>query len=148
MLVVLFDIFNYIFNFIQIFVVVYSNYVIAAVYQGAIVKIDINTGEILSIISSGTIEYTRELKAPYIIVDRIKGRLAIVDTNEMTVAKAYKNKIVNPNNCGCILIQDYSIKNNTLSISGVESYPNHDFRIRGEERFIRVIDDNLYEEAE
>lgn len=128
-------------------IIVYSSYVVAEIYYNAIVKLDIHTGEILSAIRSGTIAFTRELKAPYIIVDRIRGRLAIVDTSEMTVVKAYKNKIVNPNNCGCILIQDYRVNNNALSISGIESYPNQDYKILGEERFTRVIDTNLYEEA-
>lgn len=128
-------------------VYVYETYVAAVRYGEAILKLDLHTGEVLEQMRSGTIECSWELQAPYILVETFRGKLSVIDTEKMSVAKAYKEKVVNPNHCLSLILKYIQVENNTLTILGVEEYPNWDDTLKGQKRFTRVIDTNLYEEA-
>ena len=125
-------------------VTVYSDYVVAVKFGAAILKLDLYTGEVLDQMKSSTIEISWELQSPYILVDTFRGKLSIIDTKKMSVAKAYKEKTINPNNCCSLLIQKVNANNNALIISGLEEYPHWDYAITGKSPFERIIDTNLY----
>ena len=126
-------------------VTAYSTYVAAVKYGEAILKLDLHTGEVLGQMKSGTIESSWELQAPYILVSNFRGKLSVVNTKEMSVAKAYKEKTINPNSCCSLLIQEVKENDNALIISGLEEYPNWNFGAKGQKPFERIIDTSLYE---
>ena len=124
----------------------YNQYIVAERYGKSIIKFDIQTGEVLSEIKSGTVGHKMwELPSPYILVDRIRGKLIVVDTEDMTVKKAYKENIVDPNQCLSLLIQGRRFQDGVLSIYGVESYPNRNPSLELKTYFERVIDSNFFE---
>jgi len=120
----------------QIFL--YSNYLIALQVDGAIFKVDIDNGEMLGQIKSGTLEDMFELDKPYVLVNAIRGKLCVVDTETMTVVKTYgdpfRSPIINPSNYFSLMIWDAVLQDNVLTISGAESN-----EVVGEP-FSRVID--------
>ena len=124
---------------------VYATYIIAEKYGKSIIKLDIQTGKVLSEIKSGTISRLWEVHAPYVLVERIKGKLAVVNTEDMTVKKTYKDTVVNPNQCLSLLIQGCQFQDGVLSIYGIESYPNRDSSIDIETHFDRVIDRDFFD---
>ena len=125
-------------------VYVYATYVVAIKYCTAILKLDLHTGEVLEQMKSGTVECSWELQPPYILVDTFRGKLSIIDTEKMSVVKAYKGKDINPNQCLSFVIQGFRTENNTLAILGVEDCPNRDMFAENQKRFNRIIDTNLY----
>ena len=121
----------------------YPSYVIASRYGKSIIKYDLNTGEILGEINSGTIEDVWKLTSPYILVEMIRGKLSVVNTETMTVVKVYKQDVINPNHCLAQIILGYQLKDNVLSIYGSEEYPNYDDTIVGDISYNRVIDSDF-----
>lgn len=110
----------------QIFV--YTNYLVAASVDNAIVKVDIETGEVLGKVKSGRLENMFDLGFPYVIADTLSGKLGVVDVETMSIVKnygsPYKSKLINPSNCFSIDIQDAVLQDNALIIYGFECYPN------------------------
>jgi WD40 repeat protein len=125
-------------------IVVYPSYIITQKFGASIIKLDINNGKILGEIKSGTIEMQFPLSGSYILVNSIKGKLSVVDTDKMLVAKNYSTKIVNPLDCLSLLIQDAQIQNEALMISGIEDYPNKRCESSSPKPFVRAIDSNFW----
>ena len=119
---------------------VYSAYVIALKANGAVFKYNIDNGAKTGEIKSNSIEYMYDLGFPYIYVDAVKGKQCIVDVEKMLVVKKYSGKAVNPSNCLSVLIQDVVLRDNVLTISGMEEYPDMDYSKSGGTAFSRVID--------
>ena len=122
---------------------VYSTYLIALQAGGAVFKAGIDSGEVLGQIKSGTIEQQFELDSPYTLVNAIKGKLSVLDTEKMAVLKTYSPKTVNPSNCLSALIQNVSLQDDVLTISGIEEYPDGDFSMPEGRAFSRVIDSSF-----
>ena len=121
----------------------YPSYVIASRYGKSIIKYDLNTGEILAEMNSSTITKAWELPSPYILVEMIRGKLSVVNTETMTVVKAYKENTINPNHCLAQIILGYQLKDNVLSIYGFEEHPHYDHTIVGNISYNRVIDSDF-----
>ena len=121
----------------------YPSYVIASRYGKSIIKYDLNTGEILAEMNSSTITKAWELPSPYILVEMIRGKLSVVNTETMTVVKAYKENTINPNHCLSLLIQGCQLKDNALWIYGIERYANYDDTAENPTPYARVIDDDF-----
>jgi len=123
---------------------VYSNYLVALQANGAIFKVDIDSGDVLGQIKSGTIESQFELDSPYILVDSIRDQLSVVDTEKMEVVKTYgsiyKSKTINPSNCYSIVIREVVLQDDVLTISGFEGCPDGDYSSLENTDFTRVID--------
>jgi hypothetical protein len=125
-------------------IVVCQTYVVTQKFGTSIIKLDIGSGEILSEIKSGTIETQFFLNGSYILVNSIKGKLVVVDTDKMTVVKKYNPKVVNPSNSLSILIQNAVLDGNRLSIAGLEDDgQGASLGIINQRAFARVIDTNF-----
>ena len=124
-------------------VIAYPSYVIAEWYRKAVLKVDIHTGQLLSELKSGTIGSVWELDPPYILVNKIRGKLSIVNTETMSVVKSYKESTINPNKCLSLLIQECQLRENGLWICGIENHPNRDYNIKNPTPYTRLIDENF-----
>ena len=128
-----------------------EKYIIASRAHTAIVKIDVDTGEVLAEIKSGSLEKIFCLDDTCIFADTVSGKYCVVDTDRMIIAKKYPLSVVNPNKCLSLLIQSTVLKDNRITISGVEDYPQrmYDFqKVSGGQQFSRIIDDKFVEELE
>ena len=124
---------------------VYSDYLIATQADASVLKVDINTGEILGQVRSGAIERSFDLGYPYIMVDSIGNKLGVVDVEKMEVVKKYdkyRSKILNPSNCRSLVIQSAQLQDNILTVSGFEGSPPGRYDL-DDEPFSRVIDPNF-----
>ena len=125
---------------------VYSTYLIVEKQYASIFKLDIDSGAVLGLIKSGTIEKMFDLGTPYVLADTISGKLCVINTNTMEIVKnyggLYKSKLINPSNCLSLSIVEAGLQNNTLIISGFESYPdrNYDISDFNSKAFDRIID--------
>jgi len=131
-------------------VFVYSNYLVALQANGAVFKVDIDSGKILAQIKSGTIEQQFDLGSSYILVEAVRGKLSVIDTEKMAVVKVYGPNVVNPSNYLSVLIQNVILQDDILTVSGLEGYSNDDdfniFQecpISQEKPFSRVIDSSF-----
>ena len=124
-------------------IVVGSSYLVALKKGEMIIKIDINTGRILSEIKSSTIERLFELNNDLILVAAVRGKLSVIDTGTMRIVKQYSKKVVNPANCLSLTIQKATLQNGTLTVYGFEEYPNGDYTACGCKDFLRIIDTDL-----
>jgi hypothetical protein len=125
------------------YIFVYTTYLIALKANGAVFKYDINNGTKIGEIKSGSIEDMYDLGFPYIYVDAVKGKQSIIDVEKMLVVKKYSEKIVNPFNYLSVSIKDIVLRDNVLTISGTEEYPNKDYSKSGGIAFSRVIDSDF-----
>jgi len=124
-------------------VFVYSDYIIVLKDLKYIYKVDIASGKILGEIKCYDGTELLDLGAPYIAINRPVGNLTIVDTNQMTVIKKYGGKILNPSKHLSLYIDEVSIKDNKLIISGSE--PAGDGSLRHFKD--KVIDEALFEDS-
>ena len=124
-------------------IVVHPTYVVTRKDTSSIIKLKIENGEMLAEIRSGTIVQQFDLGGSYILVNSIRGKLSIIDTDKMLVVKKYASKIVNPSNCLSFLIQDAVLQDYELTISGVEEYPDKDYKASGQKYFSRIIDNDF-----
>lgn len=124
-------------------IIVYSAYVVLQKQGESLIKIDIENGTVLDTLRSGTIQRQFELLNPYILVDSIRARLSVVDTDRMCVVKQYGRDIVNPRKCLSLLIQNAMLQEGTVSIQGIEQYPDGDHTKDRQYEFYRVIDSNF-----
>ncbi len=127
---------------------VQSKYLIALRAYTSIIKIDINTGELLAEIKSGTIEHIFNIGLPYVFADTIAGKHCVVDTEKMIIFKKYSSKITNPADCLSLMIQNVELQGGKLIISGIEEYPQKTLlekhmHILGGKSFRRKIDPNF-----
>jgi len=126
---------------------VYQNYLIVLKAYEAIFKLDVETGEVLDKIKSGTISFIYNLEYPYIFVETLSGKYVVIDTEKMLVVKKYSNKVVNPSDCVSLIILDAVLADNKLTISGFEQYPNNIYipskSITVGEKYKRVIDSDF-----
>lgn len=122
-------------------IIVHDTYIITKKYCASIIKLDIDSGEVLAEIKSGTIERDFDLGGSYILVDSIKGKLSVIDTEKMLVVKKYNPKIVNPSNSLSVSIHDATLQGNTLTISGAEEVQtSRTYNETNYKAFNRVID--------
>ena len=125
-------------------IVVHPTYVSTQKYGESIIKLSIDSGKVLSEIKSGTIETQFHLGGPHILVNSIKGKLSVVDTDKMLVTKKYRPKIVNPSNSLSIIIQNAVLEKNELTIFGLEDDGcGTSFGVTNQRVFERIIDKNF-----
>ena len=99
---------------------VYSDYLIAIQADVSVFKIDINSGEVLEKIKSGTIEQQFEVVgSPYIFVDSIGGKLSIVDPETMLVIKKYHRQLPG-------FIKSVHLQDNILTVTVFRVHSNSD----------------------
>jgi len=122
---------------------VYSTYLIAVKSYSAIFKYDINNGSKIGEIKSGTVDHMYDLGFPYVYIDSFKGKQSIVDVEKMSVVKKYNENVVNPSSCLSVLVQNVVLKDNVLTIFGIEEYPNRDYSKSGGVAFSRIIDSDF-----
>lgn len=122
---------------------VYADYLIVLRAYTSVVKIDIETGEMLAEVRSSTLERVFDLGAPYIFADRLSGKYGVIDVEKMTVVKKYASKIVNPSECLSLIIGGVVLQDNAITVSGTEEYPQKNFDAKiltGGKPFSRIID--------
>lgn len=127
---------------------VYSKFLIVSRAYSSVVKIDIETGEMIENIKSGTLEHIFDLGFPYIFADTISGKHCIIDIEEMAVVKKYGSKIVNPFDCLSLMIANAIRQQNVITILGIEEYPKKMFcpKVASKGKsFLRVIDSDFRE---
>lgn len=122
---------------------VYIDYLIVLKANASVYKLDINNGKVLTEIKSGSIEKLFDLSGSYILVNSIKDKLSVVDTENMSVIRNYGQKVVNPEDCLSLLIQNAVLQGTTLTVSGIENYPNKNYNVSPPRSFIRIIDENF-----
>jgi hypothetical protein len=118
----------------------YQEYIVAVKYGDSIIKIDQDNGLINNKVTSGTIEKAFDIEPKKLFVSCISGVHCIFDCNTMSVVKKYPKKIINPNNCLSVILQNVVLRENVLIITGFEEYPNGIFNTSGTKDFIRTID--------
>jgi len=114
-------------------------------YCKALIKLNIENGEVIEKINSGTFEYIYEIDSNYIFINTFKGKYSVLNTDIMQIYKTYNLKAVNPFNTLSLIIDTVNLKNNQLKITGVEeiSY-NIDVFANNKRCFERIIDNNFY----
>ena len=125
---------------------VYPDFLIVARAYSSVVKVDIETGTLLSEIRSGTLERIFKLDTSFIFADTISGKHSVIDIDKMCVVKKYPAKIINPHNCLSLMVRDAVLKENILTIIGLEEYPQKNFTPNTFVRckpFSRIIDPNF-----
>ena len=120
-------------------VIAYPSYLIAIKSGASVIKLDIQTGAVVDEIRSAAIERCFALKNPYLLIDRIKGKLSLLDTEKMDVIRSYNSAEYNPNKCLSCLIQCAEWREKSIVISGVEEYPDHNTTTSGKRNFIREL---------
>lgn len=121
-------------------IAVYPAYLVAQKMGEALVKIDITNGDVLASLRSGTIQKQFELIDSYLLVDSVRGKLSIVDTEQMRVVRQYGKNVVNPAKCLSMLIRNGTLQNGVITIQGLEQYPNGHCTASEPKPFSRVID--------
>ena len=122
------------------YMTVYPTYVIALKSDKAILKVDITTGELLATITSGTVLEHYPLKDSLILVNSIRGKASVVDTESMEIVKQYSQKVCNPLSFFSICIDRAEIEDNQLVVYGREG--NH-LGFYGSDNYRRVIDEHF-----
>lgn len=107
--------------------VVYRSYLVAKRDCESILKFDIETGEVLAVAKSGTLERMFHLVGQYILVDTYRGKLSVIDTENMTVVKQFPQKLINPFECLSFVIREAEFKENKVIIRGFEGMPRKEF---------------------
>ena len=131
-------------------VFVYDNYIVALKAESAILKFNIDNGEILGQVKATTIEDILSTGTKYVITQKgmSTGQLNVIDTERMVIVKKYSSKTTDP--YGYLACIDGALlQGNTLTISGWEKPPNWSYapeHIRGFP-FERVIDTNFNAET-
>ena len=113
-----------------------------------IIKVDIETGKPLGYIKSGSLESIFYLDDTHIFADKVVGRCCVIDVKEMCIQKKYSPKAINPAACLSCVITSAVLKNNTVTISGMEQYPKKalaDLPATATIPFVRVIEHNFTE---
>lgn len=102
-------------------VILFDDYL--SVVQGgkSLMKVSLETGEILAEIKSSTIEKQFLLFDSYIFLSTLKGKNCVFDTQSMRKIKDYPNSLINPNDCLSIIINDVEYCG-TVKIIGFEEY--------------------------
>lgn len=118
---------------------VYQTYIVALQQNKAVIKIDVLSGKELAEIKSPSIEDAFQLFEPYVLVDRIKGYLCILDTNSMIVTKRYHKATYNPEACLSVVIKDAYVKDGLVYIEGFEEYPNNSYQMFSQKTFDRAL---------
>lgn len=121
-----------------------GDYLIVMRYGYALLKLDIQTGTLLSKISGGTLEHQFWLTGPYVLVDRVRGKHVILNTDTMQIVRTYRPQEINPRNYWSHKITDAAINGSGLVVSGFEEHPNGNvsthFKVMDPEWFSDVIE--------
>lgn len=117
----------------------YNQYITALKQGSSIFKIDIETGKILEEIRSPTIENYFKIDNQRVLVDRIKGKLSVFNTQKMVVEKTFSGEVVNPNNCLAQVIRKAFSVDGEIYISGFEYYAQGNRNNSERMNFIRSL---------
>ena len=108
----------------------------------ALIKLDQHSGELLTELTSGTLECVFPLDNAHLLVHSFRGKYSILDMSTMQIIKTYSKKVVNPSNCLSLCIAKAYLTDNHLIIEGIEQYPNQNY-IKNHSpatKFYRIID--------
>lgn len=119
--------------------VVEKTYLILLISGSALLKIDILSGCIITEIKSKSLEHIYELQSPYILLDRFRGRLSVVNSATMQLVHSFTSKQINPRDCLCVVIQEAYMEKDTLWVCGFEDYANQDFANSNRKSFCRSL---------
>ena len=108
-------------------VFIFPDYLVTKRRYESILKFDIDTGELLGMVKSGTLERMFHLVGQYVLVDSYRGKLSIIDTENMTVVKQFPQKLINPFECLSFVIREAEFKENKVIIRGFEGMPRKEF---------------------
>ena len=106
----------------------------------ALLSFDVGTGAVLGEVRSGSVSDLFRLEAHTVLVNALSGRLCAVRTQDLSVYKRYSPKAVNPNRCLSLLIQNAALRDNALTITGVERHPARTYSPDPAQPFTRIID--------
>ncbi len=121
-------------------VFVFPWFVIGVRCGKAVLKFDLATGQVLEEITSTTIERAFYLRNDCLLVDTIKGKVSVLAVQPLCVIKCYQRQVVNPNDCLSLVIQNASLRDNRLWITGFEEYPNKNICDENNYLFERILD--------
>lgn len=122
----------------------YSGYLIACRYGKALLKLSLDSGEIIKELKSSTIQQMFEVDKNHLFVDCIRGRHCILTVAGLECVKNYQTSVVNPMNCLSHCIQRAYLKDGQLFIEGFEDYPNSNYATSQQAAFCRMIDPEFY----
>ena len=129
-------------------IAVYESYLIVIQQALAILKVEIETGQILARIGCD-VHHRFDLVGPYQLIDSIRGKVSVLDTRDMSVRKSYPKERVNPHRFPTCIIREIELKGETLSVSGFENDPPRRYtepqKWHDPQYFTRVIDEQFYE---
>ncbi len=117
----------------------FSDYLAVLEAKKALLKINLNNGEVLAQICSSTIENQFLISNHLVFVDSIKGTPCVVNTESMRIVKVYPLPVVNPNSRKSFIINKAELTENIITISGFESESNEKNRL-ALSPFSRIID--------
>ncbi|MBE6572478.1 MAG: hypothetical protein E7656_09550 [Ruminococcaceae bacterium] len=110
---------------------VYDDYLITVQAGHRFLKLNIENGETIEVISSGTISFIYYLDDRYVFVDRVRGICTVYDTTDMSVYKTYSKKVTN-----VMVVRDVWLDGTQVLAEG--------FNGPGES-LVRLFDEDLYQ---
>jgi hypothetical protein len=124
--------------------IAYAGYIIVVKDLKALLKIDIESGSLLGTFG-GYIESIWPLPRPYIVVNSLRGKISIFDTEKMCIAKSYPKSLTNPNDCLTHVLREAKYRGHILTIEGFERFAHRVVSRIDEENkyFTRIIDRDL-----
>ena len=123
---------------------VYSKYVIIIKYGKAIIKLNIDNGEVIEQLNSGTIESIYDIGSNYIFIDMYRGKYSVLNSDTMQICKKYNTKLINPTCSLSVIIQNVSLNNNQLKVKGFEEIGySMDAFAKNMNNFERIIDNEF-----
>lgn len=117
----------------------FSDYLAVLEAKKALLKINLDNGEILAHIRSNTIENQFWISKHLVFVDSIKGTPCVINTESMRIVKEYPLSVVNPNSRKSFIINNVELSESGITIFGFESVSNEKSRF-ALSPFSRIID--------
>lgn len=124
-------------------VFVFPSFVVALQQGTSLVKLDLQSGQLLDELKSADIEHTFLLNNQYLLADSIGGNVCAVDIERFQVEKSYRKDEVNPNQCLNLMITDATLTDREITISGFEADPGGNTAATTQMSFTRILDSDF-----
>ena len=120
-------------------IAVFDSALIAVQANKAIFKIDADTGEQLAQIRANAANFSF-LTYPYALVNRIGGKIWLIDIKRIQQIKGYSDKEYNPNHCLSWYFTAADIEDGKLMLEGYECGKNQDTQDTNNVKYRRTLD--------
>lgn len=101
-------------------IVVYNETLVVALREKKILQINTSDCSVVRELQSGTIERIFQMDKKRALIDRVKGKLCVVDLGSLEVISSFPNRIVNPGHFLSLMIHSAHFENDAVVIEGVE----------------------------